>query len=124
MADEERKNSLRRGSPWTESLAGGNGSAPGVNENRTDKAEIVDVAKPTDNADQFTTVPEETVMAPPRLIPAPDSPKHSPKEPPTTLLNDSGQTSEPFNHNCAPSQAPQYDSANYDHPSYDQLRGL
>ena len=124
VAGEEWKNSLRRGSPWMESPAGGAGLAPDVNENRPDTAEMVDGDKPTGNGYQSTTEPEETVMASRRLIPAPASPVHSAKEPRPTLLHDSSQTSEPSNRNCAPSRAPQYDSANYDHLPNDQLREL
>ena len=115
---------MHRGSPRMQSLAGGNGLAPDANEMRTDNAEMVDGGKKTDNGDQTATEPEKNVMASPRLIPVPDSPLHSATEPPATLLNDSGQTSEPFNPNCAPSQAPRNDSANYDHLSCDQLREL
>ena len=90
-----------------------------MNESRNDNVEMVDGDTPADSGDQSTTETEEAVM-----IPAPDSPLHSAGEPPATLSNDSGHTSEAISRNFAPFQAPQYEGANYDNPPYGLLHEL
>ena len=52
--------------------------------------------------------------APPRLIPAPDSPPLSVQLPPVSTVGDVEQPSAPFDRNCAPSQAPASGLADYD----------
>ena len=124
VTDAEWRISLHRVSPWTESVAGDSAAASDVNESGKDNADMADVDTTMDCGDQSTPEPKETRKDSPRLIPAPDSLPHSARELPTTLSNDSGPTSAPFNRDCAPSQAPQFESAHYDNLSYDQLHAL
>ena len=83
---------------------------------------MADGDKPAHSGDQYTAEPDGPVMASPRLIPAPDSLPHSARH--HLAWDPLRLTSESCNRNCAPSQAPRYESVNYENPPYDQLRQL
>ena len=82
VADGNWRDLLRRGTPVLEPLTGGNGLVPALSDGLNDNVDMVDGDRPADSADQFTAEPGEPVMASPRLIPAPDSPPHSDRDPP------------------------------------------
>ena len=63
-------------------------------------------------------------MAPPRLIPVPDSPQPFVQLPPEPQVGDTGKPPASFDRNCAPYQAPIGANVNYDPLSYGQLREL
>ena len=123
VTDEEWQTSLHRGVPWVDTAAGGGGLAHAPSAGPNDNIDMGGEDKPTDCGEQSTTEPGGPVMATPRLIPVPDSPPHSARDPPGQPPADSGHTSVSFNRHCAPSQAPVLDRGDCDHPAHNQLHG-
>ena len=66
----------------------------------------------------------ENPMASPRLIPAPESPRHVEDLELSPLQNDVNDPSASFDKKCAPSQAPIMEGSQYDHLTYDELHNL
>ena len=110
--------------PWTGPLDGGTGLAPTLPEDLTVDQEMVDGEKPTESGGMSSEAPTNPSMASPRLIPVPNSPTNSGQPDPPPTLEDTGNTSASFGRKCAPLQAPERESANYDHLSYNKLRNL
>ena len=67
---------------------------------------------------------EEPLLASPRLIPIPESPTNSGDPTFSPVMEDSGNISPSRDKQCAPSQAPECVSINYDHLSYEQIHDL
>ena len=67
--------------------------------------------------------PQETEnsLASPRLIPAPESPRHGEDLETSPLQNVVDDPSASFDKKCAPSQAPTMEGSQYDHLTYDEL---
>ena len=80
--------------------------------------------KPTESGGKISEAPTEPLMASPRLIPVPNSPANSGQPDPPPALEDTGNTSASSDRKCAPSQAPERESANYGRPPYDQWHDL
>ena len=83
-----------------------------------------DGEKPTGSGGKSTEVPAEPSTGSPRLIPVPNSSTNCAHPDPPPDSEDSGNTSGSFNRRCAPSQAPEYEGANYDRRCYSQMRDL
>ena len=86
--------------------------------------DVVDVGQESGSGGGPTDEAREPLMAFPRLIPVPDSPRLPVQLPPGPAVEDTGETAVSYSRNCAPSQTPVSDAANYDRLSCGQLREL
>ena len=86
--------------------------------------EMAEGEKPTESGGRSIEEAREPSMASPRFIPVLGSPYRSAEAYPELALDGTGHTSESFGRLYAPSQLPRCESANNDHPSYDQLHEL
>ena len=86
--------------------------------------EMGDGELPAESGGKSTDTTEEPAMASPRLIPIPEPPTNSGEPALPPVMGDTGKTSVSLDQQCAPSQAPECVSGNYDHLSYGQIRDL
>ena len=85
---------------------------------------LVDGERGTGSPRASTDPARETSLAPPRLIPVPDSPPHSVQVPTYFSWGEGGMASASDDRNCAPSQVLEPDIANHDQLSFGQLHEL
>ena len=90
----------------------------------TKNCELATKERTTESGGRSSDTSAEPALASPRLIPAPESPKNSEELCFPPALEDPGKPSNSFDDQCAPSQAPECKSGNYDNLSYDQIRIL
>ena len=100
------------------------GLTPFLNGEVTKDCELGAREMTTESGGQSSDTSAEPALASPRLIPIPESPKNSedPSFPPA--LEDSGQPSNSFDKQRAPSQALECVRGNYDNLSYYQIHNL
>ena len=105
MSDEEWRNSVRCGDPWMTQQPTGAPVAPIADEVMGKPAEEASEGMATGSGGVSNDATGEPSMARPRLIPWPDS-----QLPPDSAV----AATVAFGRNCAPSQAPASDLADYD----------
>ena len=86
--------------------------------------DLVDGEHETGSGGISTDLTRGPSMGPPRLIPVPQSPQLSAQLLPEPAVGKKEPASSSFDRNCASSQDPVADIANYDRLSYSQLREI
>ena len=100
------------------------GLAPVLQGEVTKGCELGDGELPTESGGKSSDISAEPALASPRLIPIPESPTNSGSPAFHPAMEDTGQTSDSFDQQCAPSPAPECASGNYNNLPYDQIRNL
>ena len=124
VSDEGRQNTLRRGDTRMVQRPSGAGVVQTSDDALRKPLDMVGVGQESGSGGGPTDETREPPMASPRLIPVPDSPHLSIQLPPDSVVEDTGKTSASFDRDCAPSQAPVSDNANYAQLPYDELHEL